>query len=48
MHTKTYPAPGWAGSLRDLVKGICQETTDDIKQMSCLTINFNLIYFMSR
>ena len=27
------------------VKCKCQETTDNLKQMSRLTINFNLIYY---
>jgi len=29
----------------DLVKCKCQENTDNLKQMSRLTINFNLIYY---
>ena len=32
------------GSLHYLVKSRCQETTDDMKQMFCLTINFKLSY----
>ena len=32
-------------SLHYLVKCKCQETTDNLKQMSRLTINFNLIYY---
>jgi len=32
-------------SLHYLVKGKCQETTDNLKQMSRLRINFNLFYY---
>jgi len=31
---------------RYLVKCKCQETTDSLKQMSRLTINFNLMYYI--
>ena len=43
----------WSLKVPSLLKGVdtlpcemqCQETTDNLKQMSHLTINFNLIYY---